>query len=538
MKPSTPSDIGPRLLELLSAARDHGDPQARAALNDWLRRDSAARAIMARLLVDEQALIDRLREDGIVAILEPSSSRPRRLPAPHRKLPFLWIPIAAALMVGAFLAGLHPVRGPRPSSVPPLSPEPVAIVKEVADAVWQGLQPAPGSSLQPGRLTLESGMASIEFASGARLLLEGPAELDVVSGMELFCHFGKIRAQVPPPARGFVVDTPKLRVVDTGTAFGLVVGEDGASAVKVLQGAIELHQNGTIHDLRDETSMVTDSAGSLAPATLPDEAFPSEARFRERIVHGARLGVMRWQESAERLAADPATLLAYTFQETTDTSRSVRNHAAKARPGSHGALVGTRWTAGRWPGKRALEFRGRGDRLLFGLAGDSSSATCLAWLRIDGLPNRYNVLLMPDTGRESALQWLLQDSGEVRLALTNGIGHPATASGWEGPVKSQPLSEPDLGRWIFIAATYDSRSGKVVHYRDGCPVGSGSFPAKLPVSFGGYAFGNWPVGSKPAAGKVPAEHLRNFTGSLDELVILSRALPPEEIARLYQEGKP
>lgn len=542
MKPADPQAGGLRLLELLAAFRDHGDERARASLNDLLRVDPVARATMVRLLVDEQALMHRLRQDDIVALLQPGSTpaSPRLLARSPRRFPLGWLAAAAAVVVAGLLAWLPLARGPRPPVAADPLPEPVAVIKEAADARWKNSDSgsAPGSTLLPGPLALESGMAAIEFASGARLLLEGPAELEIVSSMELFCRSGKMRLQVPPPARGFVIGTPRLRVVDTGTAFGLAVREDGAASVKVLEGAIELHQGGKVRELRQDGAMLADAAGTLVPAEMPDEAFPSEARFRERLASGARRGVMRWQASAARLAADPATLLSYTFQETTDTSRSVRNHAAKATLESHGSLVGTRWTAGRWPGKRALEFRGRGDRLLFHLAGNSSSATCLAWLRVDGLANRYNVLLMPETSRESAFQWLLQDSGELRLALSNGIGHPATAAGWEGPVKAGAISPPDFGRWIFLAATYDSRSGRVVHYRDGRPIGSGSFPGKLPVSFGSYTFGNWRIGSAPVGEELRAKDLRNFAGCLDELAILSRSLSPAEIARLYQEGKP
>lgn len=530
-----------RLLALLAAFRDAGDARARATLNDWLRADPLARATMARLLVDEQALIDRLRQDDIVDLLQAGPARratPRLSARPSRRAPRWGIAAAAAVLLIAGLFLWPPAAREVPTHAQAPSPEPVALIKEAVDAVWKDLRPAPGSALLPGTLVLESGMAAIEFASGARLLLEGPAELEIVSGMELFCRSGKMRVQVPPPARGFVVGTPKLRVVDTGTAFGLAVNGDGSSSVKVLEGAVELHQDRGVRDLKQGAAMVADAAGRLVPAALPDEAFPSEARFRERVHADDRLGVARWQSCADRIAADPATLLAFTFQESSDTSRSVRNHAAKATLESHGSLVGTRWTTGRWPGKRALEFRGRGDRLLFKLGGSSSSATCFAWLRVDSLPNLYHVLLMPDSSRDSALQWILQGSGQTRLALTNGIGDPATPAGWEGPVKAKAISQLELGRWVFFAATYDSRTGRVVHYRDGQPIGSGLFPGQLPVSFGSYAFGNWPAGSMKPGGRPHRDSFRNFSGCLDELAVISRALSPAEISRLHQEGKP
>jgi len=84
-----------RLLALLHAVRDDHDASARVTLNDLLRNDASARAAMARLLVDEQALIHRLRDDGIVSLLDPAPSGVREkglLPA-H---PYPWRPLTAA----------------------------------------------------------------------------------------------------------------------------------------------------------------------------------------------------------------------------------------------------------------------------------------------------------------------------------------------------------------------------------------------------------------------------------------------------------
>ncbi|MEY4483519.1 MAG: hypothetical protein RL693_971 [Verrucomicrobiota bacterium] len=62
-----------QLLALLQAVRDTHDDSARFTLNQLLRSDPAARAAMARLLVDEQVLINRLRDDSIVSLLDAAS---------------------------------------------------------------------------------------------------------------------------------------------------------------------------------------------------------------------------------------------------------------------------------------------------------------------------------------------------------------------------------------------------------------------------------------------------------------------------------
>ena len=64
----------PRLLTLLHRAREEGDEKARAELNAVLRENPVARGVMARLLVDEQTLVASLRENGIVALIDPAAA--------------------------------------------------------------------------------------------------------------------------------------------------------------------------------------------------------------------------------------------------------------------------------------------------------------------------------------------------------------------------------------------------------------------------------------------------------------------------------
>lgn len=89
----SPRTLEHRLLRLLQAVRDTKDTSARAELNMLLRDNPEARPIMARLMVDEQALISRLREDGIVELLEPA---PTHKTAPRMRTRwFAWRPLTA-----------------------------------------------------------------------------------------------------------------------------------------------------------------------------------------------------------------------------------------------------------------------------------------------------------------------------------------------------------------------------------------------------------------------------------------------------------
>lgn len=532
------ADLESRLLELLFAARDGRDQAARTELNDLLRANPACRSAVARLLVDEQALISRLRDEHMVAMLD---AKPRPVPAAkpavsRRPSNTSWLAVAAVLLFCGFLTWLA-VR-PKQEAKPNTGPTPVAVMKEELDAVWQDLSPAPGSSLPPGKLKLASGMASIEFASGARLLLEGPAEVELVSDMNVFCRSGKILANVPPPARGFTIATPSSRVVDRGTVFGMQVRESGDALVKVIQGEVELQTHDRTIALKTQAAATVDPQGNTSDARAEDAMFPAEESFHERIAAGRKATVSRWRSATDSLTKDPSALLVYNFREAHPASRSVRNQAPDAPPASHGSLVGAAWSDGRWQGKRALEFTGRGDRLLFALEGKSKSVTLLSWVRVDSLPNLYQILLMPDAYRRAALSWMIDGDGNLRLAITNGKSGPAQSSGWEGPVKAPAISNLDLGRWVFLASTYDSTTGLVCHYRDGERIGTGTFPGNIPVVHGTYTFGNWNSGDRGANGKKTVDQYRNFNGRLDEIAIINRAMTGAELLSIYQAGKP
>jgi hypothetical protein len=104
---SSPRSLEHRLLRLLLAVRETQNPSARAELNMLLRENAEARPIMARLMVDEQALISRLREDGIVELLEPT-----RTPKPAPRIRTRWfarrpiMAMSAGILFGLFGASV------------------------------------------------------------------------------------------------------------------------------------------------------------------------------------------------------------------------------------------------------------------------------------------------------------------------------------------------------------------------------------------------------------------------------------------------
>lgn len=144
-----------------------------------------------------------------------------------------------------------------------------AIVAKLVDAKgvrWDSgtLPTEVGASLSHGRLRLAAGLAIVEFRKGARVTLEGPADLEIVSADKCFLHRGALTAHVPPPAVGFIVETANARLVDHGTDFGISAGPDGAAKVEVFDGEVEVLHQTTGQRLK----LLTQQGASVTPAAL------------------------------------------------------------------------------------------------------------------------------------------------------------------------------------------------------------------------------------------------------------------------------
>jgi hypothetical protein len=124
---------------------------------------------------------------------------------------------------------------------------PVATLVSAKACKWDGatLPTEVGARLTAGRLRLAEGLARVVFDSGAEVTLEAPADLELVSPRRCVVHAGRLVARVPPPAIGFVVDTPTAVLKDLGTEFGVHVQDTGTADVQVFNGMVDVQQHGS-----------------------------------------------------------------------------------------------------------------------------------------------------------------------------------------------------------------------------------------------------------------------------------------------------
>jgi hypothetical protein len=97
-----------------------------------------------------------------------------------------------------------------------LQTPPVARVSATSDCRFakESAVTKEGAALQPGQcVAILEGLAEITFACGAKVILQGPANLEIESSKTGILHAGKLTADVPDDLEGFKIRTAVVEVV-------------------------------------------------------------------------------------------------------------------------------------------------------------------------------------------------------------------------------------------------------------------------------------------------------------------------------------
>ena len=178
-----------------------------------------------------------------------------RTPLPRRKRTLRWIGMTGvAAVVVAFVWLLVP-RGTDHGRV-------VATVQNVRQV--PGI--SSGDALHSRQvLKFDRGRIKVNFQSGARLAIQGPAEFQLLGPNSAQLRYGVATVRVPGEIKGFVLETPYQRVTDLGTSFGVDVDRAGDTAISVFEGEIEL--DGQRRLIGGQTVALT--AAAEAPRAIP-----------------------------------------------------------------------------------------------------------------------------------------------------------------------------------------------------------------------------------------------------------------------------
>lgn len=219
------------------------------ALTARLRSDAAAQSVFVRSLMQTAYLAELLAQQRSAdnkhgassADLAPWSTSPPAVSEAESTSPSAITPTQpwgrllgwgglsfAALATLAVLAVLFVDRGRE--------------VKSVARAQVEVAASDPASEVfDPRVIHLESGSAKITLPKVGYMLVDGPADVELIAPLRAKLTRGRIRVRVTQTSgQGFVVETPDGEVVDLSTEFGLEVNDGKKTGVVVFDGAVDL----------------------------------------------------------------------------------------------------------------------------------------------------------------------------------------------------------------------------------------------------------------------------------------------------------
>jgi hypothetical protein len=261
----------------------------------------------------------RRAADSVLAIID-GDPPPRR-----RDRRGWWLATAAVIVVG-----LGALLWPRGGEHAParLRPRPrvgissgLAMVIRLDGVKWEPSGVAPpveGDLLAAGHFRFLSGRATLSMFSGVSLTLEGPADLELVAYDRVVCHRGRLRAQVPLGAEGFIASGPGTAVVDLGTEFGMNVESDGKTRGKVFEGRVEaavlneagayqrsqlIEQGTSAFEIDPGAGRIAVDVGSadfVAPPKFSGRPLVLPSDYRDAVLRSGPWGYWRFQSLSAR----------------------------------------------------------------------------------------------------------------------------------------------------------------------------------------------------------------------------------------------
>lgn len=380
-----------------------------------------------------------------------------------------------------------------------------------------------GQVLGRGRIGIEAGFLKIRFASGASVILEGPARLDVLGKNNGRLHAGRAVADVPPAATGFTIESPDGRIVDLGTRFGVEVGPRvHGTEVHVLEGLVRASVPGekAARELRESQALRIEARTATAMAA-------DGTRFLTRL---------------PPRGGSPAPYVHWALDEGSGNITRAEGPLAVANAARLESLQpddpGPAWVPGRFG--PALDFDGIGDFVATdfgGIPGDRAR-TVAFWAKI---PTDWE----PINGFALVSWGAMHSPGAAWQISINPLPNDGPIGRLRAGVhRSQVIGTRDLrdGQWHHLAAVLFDGEGPrdtthILLFVDG---------QLEPAERKGIQEVRTDVG-RPGTTDVtlgrnmdthPSHGGLVFRGALDEVFIFDAALAQETIQRLVRENAP
>lgn len=219
-------------------------------------------------LARPSARFERPRPATTNRLSRSSTRRIVRRRATSRVVPYALAAAVAACVTIAFVWQYDRAAAPTPATSTDAT---IAVMANSESATWAT---PPGPLTAGVRLRLTSGLVELELRDKGRLVLDGPADLELSDPMRAVLRGGRLVLNVTPGGHGYQVQTPGGVFTDLGTRFGVIVGPDGSVEAHVIEGSISARTTGSTTDVvLTQNKAVRLHAGRAEPITVDPGAF-------------------------------------------------------------------------------------------------------------------------------------------------------------------------------------------------------------------------------------------------------------------------
>jgi len=359
------------------------------------------------------------------------------------------------------------------------------------------------------RITDAGQPVQLRMGDGTTVVLAGGSELVFEADDRVRLERGSLVARAESGASGFTVLTPRSRVVDLGTEFGVQVGEDREERVHLFEGRVDV-----FGPTGDPARL---SAGQASRVAADGTLTVSDAGLSDRflrILPGSRF-------AGEALRLGPVLYLPMDGPGAAPIPPSVMRESTAFEHGLDEERIARDSAVG--DEGRSLELRYVDDPLTvkgpMRAVNESGAYSFVLWVKPKRLASQN--LITATSPRGPAF-----DIGpQVRLLPDGRVEHVSPG----GAAVQRSSAKLDAGRWSLIVAVAD-KGGTMRLYLNGESAAAERAAKRKPAkNFDTLAIGG------PAGQQVGLSHtFRGYDGLIDELYVYDRALTAEQAEALYQ----
>ncbi|MEZ6040543.1 MAG: LamG-like jellyroll fold domain-containing protein [Planctomycetaceae bacterium] len=403
----------------------------------------------------------------------------------------------------------------------------VAVVVSVSGDVHPSLRT--GQRIGPGILEFDTGVVHLEFFNGARVAIEGPANLRVESSQKATLLFGRVATYVPPRARGFVLNAPGAAIVDLGTEFEINVNDHSVTEVAVSNGEIELSMLGDdgntlvsqrlvesgavrLNGLNGEVQNISfdKSHTALQARYLPEPPLHVSLQYVNDVISLGPEIYWRFeqQDALTVLNEIDGGVQATVTNKSEPESLVIRDGNIRFRRDQRRSryVLTDRPIDGLGRGPMTLELWMRPD--------DLQHSTCLGLIHDDPDPGR-NHLSVLEVATDT---FLVHEPGAIRFLVRSPPAHDFALG-----VNAFTPGLVTPGQWQHVVAVWDT--------------------GKIQLYFNGMAAGHVEVEQENCEGRfhvilgqlrMSTNTHRPFSGALDEVALYRRALTSDDVQRHFE----